>query len=155
MECLARYNTYLTKGIKHVAFSNDGELVAASGMDDDHSLVVFKWKTAKSSKQAGPLFSGKGPSANIWSLGFSPDKSELIATCTREVNFYSLENGVIKGRKGTGWTKDPGAVPCQAYVEGTLFTGTHDGLIVRWTGTSVSKEKKAHESAIYAMQSRT
>ena len=50
MECLARYKSPLTKGIKNVAFSNDGELVAASGMDDDHSLVVFKWKTAKNSK---------------------------------------------------------------------------------------------------------
>jgi len=45
MECLARYKSPLTKGIKNVCFSNDGELVAASGMDDDHSLVVFKWKT--------------------------------------------------------------------------------------------------------------
>jgi len=138
-----------------VAFSNDGELVAASGMDDDHSLVIFKWRTGKSSKQPGPLASGKGPSVDIWSLGFSPDKSQLVATCTREVNFYTFDKGVIKGQKGTSWSKSPGAVPCQAFVENTLFSGTHDGQIVQWSGHNVSKQVPVSESAIYAMQART
>jgi WD40 repeat protein len=159
MECLARYKSPLVKGIKHVAFSNDGALVAASGMDPNHSLVVFSWKTTQegsdnidtttnyTAKQEGPLASGQGPSTSIWSLGFSPDKSELIATCTRAVMFYTFENGVIKGTRGTGWKehvgkekgakyKPPGAVTCHAFVEyhemktHFLYTGTHDGRIV-------------------------
>lgn len=44
MECLARYKAPLTKGIKSVAFSSDGELVVASGMDEDHSIAIFAWK---------------------------------------------------------------------------------------------------------------
>ena len=130
MECLARYKSPLIKGIKNVAFSNDGELVAASGMDPNHSLVIFRWRTAQDSKQEGPVASGQGPSTSIWSLGFSPDKSQLIATCTRDVIFYTFEKGVIKGRRGTGWNRAPGAVTCQAFVEDRLYTGTHDGRIV-------------------------
>lgn len=137
MECLARYRSPLTKGIKCVAFSNDAELIVASGMDEDHSLVIFKWKASKNGKQTGPIATGKGPRAAIWSLGFSPDKTEVVATCTKAVNFYSFDKGVIKGRTGTGWQRTPGAVPCQAFVEGTLFTGTHDGQLVEWTNHSV------------------
>lgn len=36
MECLAMFTTPLTKGIKTVAFSNDGKYLVASAMDDDH-----------------------------------------------------------------------------------------------------------------------
>jgi len=50
MECLARYRSPLTKGIKCVAFSNDGELVVASGMDVDHSMAIFQWKATKNGK---------------------------------------------------------------------------------------------------------
>mgnify|MGYP000364867171 FL=1 len=41
MECMARYQSPLTKGIKCVAFSSDGDRVVASGMDDSHSLAIF------------------------------------------------------------------------------------------------------------------
>lgn len=44
MECLARYRAPLTKGIKSVAFSGNGELVVAAGLDDDHSIAIFAWK---------------------------------------------------------------------------------------------------------------
>ena len=41
MECISRYRSPLVKGIKCVAFSIDGDMIVASGMDDDHSLAVF------------------------------------------------------------------------------------------------------------------
>jgi WD40 repeat protein len=45
MECLARINAPLTKGIKTVAFSNDGKLLAATALDDDHNVAIFDWST--------------------------------------------------------------------------------------------------------------
>jgi WD40 repeat protein len=61
MKCLARYKSPLTKGIKNLAFSNDGELVVASSMDDDHTIAIFKWKTQEGQKVGGALASGSGP----------------------------------------------------------------------------------------------
>jgi hypothetical protein len=51
----------LTKGIKNLAFSNDGELVVATSMDDDHTIAIFKWKTQEGQKVGGALASGSGP----------------------------------------------------------------------------------------------
>ena len=96
MQCLARYKAPLTKGIKSVAFSNDGELVVASGMDDDHSIAIFAWKETKNGKHNGAIASGKGPRSTLWSIGFNPGNNKVVATCTREVNFYSFERGVLK-----------------------------------------------------------
>ena len=130
MECLARYQAPLTIGIKSVAFSPDSELVVASGLDQDHSLAIYKWRSSKDGKLAGPIATGKGPRADIWSLGFSSDGIQIVATCTREVYFYTYDNGTIKGEAGSGWAKPPGAILCQAFVESVLFTGTHDGQII-------------------------
>lgn len=121
MECLARYRSPLVKGIKCIAFSNDGDKVVASGMDDAHSLAVFLWRAAPKSQAAkqktdqeklGLLATGKGPSAPVWSLGFSADGTQIVATSTREVSFYSITNGVLKGQRGSGWKQPPGAIPC-------------------------------------------
>jgi len=43
MECVARFNAPLKKGIKTVAFSHDGKLLAASALDDEHQVAVWKW----------------------------------------------------------------------------------------------------------------
>jgi WD40 repeat protein len=41
MECVARIQGTLLKGIKNVAFSPDGKLLAASAMDDDHTIAIY------------------------------------------------------------------------------------------------------------------
>jgi len=43
MECVARIQGPLLKGIKTLAFSPDGNLLAASAMDDDHNIAVYEW----------------------------------------------------------------------------------------------------------------
>jgi WD40 repeat protein len=132
MQCLARYKAPLIKGIKCVAFSGDGEHVVASGMDDDHSIAIFAWKNSNKGKLSGAIASGKGPRSAVWSLGFSPDGKKVVATCTREVNFYTFENGILKCTQGSGYKKGslPGAVLCQTFAGNTLFTGCHDGNII-------------------------
>jgi WD40 repeat protein len=41
MECIARIQGTLKKGIKNLAFSRDGKLLAASAFDDDHCIAVY------------------------------------------------------------------------------------------------------------------
>lgn len=45
MECLARIQGTLKKGIMHVAFSHDGKYVAASAMDEEHHIAIYDWQT--------------------------------------------------------------------------------------------------------------
>ena len=79
----------------------------------------------------------------------------MVATCTREVNFYSFDQGVLKCSQGTGWSKPPGAVLCQAFVEDTLYTGCHDGSIVQWAGESAGAVTLAHDGGpVYVLAAR-
>ena len=64
-------------------------------------------------------------------LDFSPDSSTLIACCIKEVNFYPVKAGAIKGSKGSGWpSQKPEAVPCMAFVGNTMVSGTFSGAIL-------------------------
>jgi len=120
MECLARITGTLTKGIKTIAFSNDGKLLAATAMDDEHNVAVYEWAAKpKQGQGLAPIAAGKGTRANILSLGFTPDNSQLVATCVKEVDFFTFAGGVIKSKKGTGWGTGAGpeSVLCQAFVD--------------------------------------
>jgi WD40 repeat protein len=98
MECVARIQGTLLKGIKNVAFSPDGKLLAASAMDDDHTIAIYDWSAKlKPGQTYKPIASGKGSKANILSLAFNPQGNTLVATCVKEVNFFTFEGGVIKG----------------------------------------------------------
>ena len=72
MECVARIQGPLLKGIKNVAFSPDGKLLAASAMDDDHTIAIYEWQTKlKPGQTYKPIATGKGTRAVIMSLGFN------------------------------------------------------------------------------------
>lgn len=124
---VVRFRRPLTNGIKHVAFSHDGELLVATGMDDDHSIAVYRWKEERL------IAAGKGPASNVWSIGFSADNSQVIATCSQEVNFYSFDDGVLYQHE-QGEIAGLGSVLCQAIAGKTLYTGTHTGKIIAWSG---------------------
>jgi hypothetical protein len=37
------FNSPLTKGIAHLAFSPTGKYLAASAMDDSHCVAIYEW----------------------------------------------------------------------------------------------------------------
>lgn len=75
----------LVKGIAHVAFSKDSKFLAASDMSDTHNIAIFDI----SKKQPTVLAHVQGPRAVIMSLGFDPAGEILVATCVKEVNFFT------------------------------------------------------------------
>ena len=86
MECIQLITKPLTKGIKHIAISPDGAYMAASAMDDDQMMCIFDLK-----KKGFPVHAhGKSTRAKILSLGFSTDGSTVIATCVKEVSFFTF-----------------------------------------------------------------
>lgn len=72
MECVARIQGVLLKGIKCVAFSPNGKYLAGSAFDDDHTIAIYDWSAKlKPEETLKPIASGKGTRANILSLGFN------------------------------------------------------------------------------------
>lgn len=156
MECVARINGPLEKGIKTLSFSNNGKLLAASAMDDDHCVAVYEWsKPTKDNKPITAVASGKGTRAKILSIGFTADDSAVVATAIKEVVFFSYQNGAIKGKKGSfGKGNQLCAVPCQATVDSVLYAGSFSGEIFAFGGQSIKETIKAHTGVVNAMASR-
>ena len=152
MECLARIQGPLLKGIKTIAFSSDGKMLAASAFDDDHSIAVYNWNAKlKPGETIKPIAHGKGTRANIFSLGFTPQNNQIVATCLKEVCFFSFDGGLIKAKKGTGFGNNAQAVLCQAFVDNVLYTGLFDGGIAAWGGQAIKGITKAHTDGCHAL----
>ena len=75
MECKVLITAPLTKGVKHMAFSPDGNFLFAAAMDDDQMVAVFEWARppAKPGKPIAPIAHGKSTRAKILSVGFNPN----------------------------------------------------------------------------------
>jgi microtubule-associated protein-like 6 len=154
-EVVMRTTSPLIMGIKQVAFSPNGQYLAASAMDDSHNIAVYDWEKAPATgKTVQPVAAGKGPRANILSLGFNATSDQVVATCVKEVSFYTFSGGVIKGSKGSGWGRGGAeTTTSQALVGNTLFTGLFSGEIAAWGGASISKRHKAHTQRVNALYS--
>lgn len=146
---VVRFKKPLTNGIKHVAFSHDGELLVATGMDSQHSIAVYRWRDEEL------IAAGKGPLSHVWSIGFSGDDEQVIATCSGEVNFFSFEDGVLTQLEQDEAEGPLGSVLCQAIASRVLYTGTHTGHILAWIGRGAPKANPTGQSAVYCLYSRT
>jgi WD40 repeat protein len=95
----------MNKGIRHVAFSPDGKYIAASDMTDDHVCTIFELLTKKdkNGKMLTQIATGNGGKANVMSIGFNAASDQVVATCVKEVLFYSWNAGKITSKKGSGW----------------------------------------------------
>jgi WD40 repeat protein len=154
---IMRASTPLTHGIKHIAFSPDGLLLAASAMDEKHSLVVYNWESPEIDfKPHRPLATGFGPGEAILSIGFDLDNTTLIVTCVKAVWFFTFANGVMKGTRGLGWKNchlRPETTLCHCFHGESLFTGFFSGHIGRWTGQTLKKAVKAHTGKVNSLYS--
>lgn len=95
-------------GIRHIAFSRDGKRLAASGMDSDHSIAVFDVISDKNGpNKLNLIATGSGSKTDLWSLGFNPAGTHLVAAGTREVNFYFIGSGMLTRERVTYNEEDP------------------------------------------------
>jgi echinoderm microtubule-associated protein-like 6 len=88
MQELHMMTTPLQKGIKCLTFSEDGNLLAACAIDDEHCIAIWSMKAKPG--QALPLIAtGKGSRAWLYSLSFSPQANQLVSCGIKEVNFHT------------------------------------------------------------------
>ncbi|TNV87854.1 hypothetical protein FGO68_gene13813 [Halteria grandinella] len=154
MDLIATASGTLTKGIKQLAFSPDGNFLAATAFDDDHCIAIYQWaQQLKPGQTLKPNASGKGSRAVSLSIGFTPDsKTHLIVTGVKEVNFVSFSTGTLKSQRGQGLTDT--SVLCQAFIGQTLYTGLLTGEIGIWNGNSMKSTIKAHTEGCHAIYAR-
>jgi len=74
-------------------------------MSDDHVCTIFEilQQKDKNGKIIVQVASGSGGKANVMSIGFNYNGDQIVATCVKDVLFYSWSNGKVTYKKGTGW----------------------------------------------------
>ena len=153
----------LQKGVNTVTFSNDGRKFAASGLDDDHCVVIYdidKTIDAKmnplnslnaKSKDSGLIASGKTSRYELFDLKFDPNDKSLIAGCLKEILFINYEGGVLKVVKGSWDNYLQQAVLCISFIESNIVTGMFKGELFVWKGNRPYNAVKAHNGPVNAI----
>ena len=99
LETIITFNKPLTKGIAQLAFSQTGKYLAASAMEDSHSIAIFSCnfnqKPGSKTPPVALIATGKGTPNVIMGLLFDPSESQLVGVCVKEVLFVTFPNNVI------------------------------------------------------------
>ena len=159
MACVSRFNGPLQKGIATLNFSQDGTLLFAVAINDDHDMAIFNWakgtnmvtdeKPKNKGKNTGAALVGtsKGPKQKPLHCAFNSTNSVVALMCVKEVNFVTFEKGSLKLKRGSG-VKGNETFMTGDYLGNTLITGTFKGSLMTWSGTSYAKTIKAHSSGV-------
>ena len=153
-------------GINCVCFSNDGRKFAASGLDEDHCIVVYDLEKAIAAKlnplgtmnskvkiieSNGLIASGKTGRFEIFDLKFDPTDKSLVAGCLKEILFMNFEGGVLKVIKGVWENYQQQAVLCISFIETNIVTGMFKGELFVWKGNRPYNAVKAHTGPVNAI----
>lgn len=128
-----------TRGVTSLAFSKDGTKLGSTGLDNDHTVFVWKWDNGQK------LFSQKGGPDRILDCSFSPCKDTLLTVGIKHIYFWAGDEG-WKKRKGifgkTG--KMCNLTSCGFLSTGVAVTGGTNGSIYLWNENQCAKMVDIH-----------
>ena len=135
---------FLTGAVKHLKFSPNGNYLLGVGLDENNSLAVYDWKNqtmvCNSKVERSPVFDCD------WK-----DDTNLVTVGKDFVKFFRISNGSCTGTKGSWGNSQRVALSSCKFVKNVCFTGTWNGLIIPWNGTSCAKGIKAHSDAVFCL----
>lgn len=140
------------KGVCSVKFSSSGRYLVTVGLDDGHSLAVWKWSDG--TKVASSL----GHTRRIFVAEFRPDSDTAFVTCgVKHVMWWTVTGGVLVGKKGnlSSYEDDASMQTMLSVAFGpndTTFTGAMNGDVYFWSGSSLTRiVKHVHNGPVFSM----
>lgn len=137
------------RAVRNLAFSPNGTKLLSIGEDDQHSVAVYDWQN----------------NAVLGTAQVDPDKvfdaswnnETTFATCgAKHLKIFTLQGSNLNGVKGAySQTAGMCMMTSCAFVDGTLYSGTDKGGLIKWAGSSAGKPVKAHADAIWCIQKGT
>jgi WD40 repeat protein len=150
----------------HASASDGGEaLLASVGLDDDHTVAVWKDAGGAWSKPTR-LAVGKGDNnpvtfaawARVPAKKGDDDTYPLVTGGVRHIRFWKIEGTSLTAKKGVfGKVTPPAALLCATSHcvngEWRLVTGASTGELLVWNGRECIQSRPAHEKALQCMVS--
>lgn len=137
------------KGICSLAFSASGKLLASVGLDDERTIIVYRWQEGSEAAS----YSDRSP--RIFHCAFRPDSDSVLVTVgVKHLKFWNVAGSQLIGKK---------AVLKQEYKMQTMlsvafgsndvtYTGAMNGDIFVWKGQQLERVvAKAHSGPIFSM----
>jgi len=136
-EVLAKITGFHRRAISQLAFSPNGKKLLSIGKDDHNSVAVYDWATQ------AMLGNAKVDPGQVFSAAWK-NETEFSTCGVKHMKVFSFSGSNLNGKKGS-YLKTLGnvAMTCVAYVlNGVLVTGSQDGGLVKWNGSSAGKPIK-------------
>jgi WD40 repeat protein len=121
-----------SRGVNNVAFSREGNRLATVGLDDNHTVAVWKWKTSDL------IASAKGHGDKILSASWAPGDAYLVTCGVKHIKFWLLLGNTLAGGAGRfGATGSIQTVIDTAFAaDGRCYTAVASGAIYEWVNAT-------------------
>eukprot|EP00003_Mantamonas_plastica_P007140 TRINITY_DN1595_c0_g1_i1.p1 TRINITY_DN1595_c0_g1~~TRINITY_DN1595_c0_g1_i1.p1 ORF type:complete len:1924 (+),score=719.51 TRINITY_DN1595_c0_g1_i1:2008-7779(+) len=152
MEVLSVLKGHHSRGICCLAFSPDGKYLATVGMDNHHTIAVWRWDRGQL------LASEKGNTERIFDIEFNPNDGSLVTCGIKHVKFWQFSGNALMSKKGIfGKVGSIQTMLCIAFSQTdseTTFLGTLSGDIYEFRGRKlirVYSGEQAHDASIFSL----
>lgn len=146
-ETVATIPDLYTKAVSNVAFSSNSALLATVGLDDDHTISIYDWRSGMLVSRA------YGGSAHILDIAFSDDDLNMISCGIKEIRIWSQVSSrtpsYVKPTLGEVGQSQP--FLCCRYFAGNATVGTGDGNLYLFVDNCLKTVVKAHDGPVATM----
>eukprot|EP00741_Cyanophora_paradoxa_P013197 tig00000178_g12749.t1 len=151
MEVISTLKGAHARGVTCLAFSGDGSRLVSVGLDDNHTIVVWEWRSGRR------MYTERGDLHRIWAVAFNPhDNCAFVTAGYKHIRFWTIgatrmmsQRGIFANKNGVSVQR---AIHSVAFSdETTCLAGTHDGDIYIFTGHVCQTRVKAHRGPVFAL----
>jgi microtubule-associated protein-like 6 len=135
------------RSVSNLVFSSSSALIATVGLDEDHTISIFDWKT-------GMLVTRMhGGSSHVLDIAFSDDDKNLVSCGIKEMRFWSdimsRTPSYFKPTLGEIGQSQP-YLTCRFFA-GNPTVGTGDGNLYIFVDNALILAVKAHDGPVATM----
>lgn len=130
-----------------MAFSNNSKLLATVGLDEDHTISIYEWR---SGSVVTRMYGG---SAHIFDIAFSKQDKDLVACGVKYIRFFTdiMNKAPTCSRPTLGSVGSMQSFMCCNYFAGAPVVGTRDGNIYMFVDNALKTTVKAHDGSVSTM----
>ncbi|KAI8515105.1 Echinoderm microtubule-associated protein-like 5, partial [Branchiostoma belcheri] len=150
MDSLAVLQGQHARGVCELDFTAAGTRLASVGLDDDHSIVIWDWKTAT------PLAKTRGHKDKIFGVQWNPyDSARFVTIGIKHIKFWTMSGNSFTSKRGIfGSAGEINSMVSVAHggTPEDVFTGAPSGQVYVWRGNNLARTVQAHSGPCFSVK---